>query len=549
MKTKNFLKDLIHDVLNRVESDRTIARRYHCSKTTIGKRRARCAELGLTWSTVEPMGLSELRQTLKKEPESDEDKNWAERLDFAAIRREVELPGMTLWTWWEEQRALDSSFVSYSRLAALFQQHGGSKSTSLRLKHEPGERCQVDFSGTRPWYFNERGEKVHVEMFVAAMPLSGKVFATCRMSQRVMDWISAHLELFNAWGVVAKVLVPDNLRSGVSKSGKRPWIQPLYYEMAKHYNVAVLPAPPGCPTAKATAELSVKLVKRAFLPILRHRQFFSLQELNEALAARVAQLNAKRFKRRPESRQQRFDRLDRPAMQALPREPFRFLQWTAAQKVPSDYHVPVNGHFYSVPFGLVGQRVEARSSEDSVEIFSDGLLVATHVRSTAQGDFTTDRKHQPENHRAMEGRTPEALIAWAAGVGSATEVIMRGWFDRKIPLQGLPAGLELKNMGLRAGAERLEQVAQRALQLNLCTPSGLERLMRAGGPVTPATPARAALAAPASRRRGQRVSGPTARRTGAPAAARAKSSPPVAAASKPKLRRPGSLAVRMGVGR
>lgn len=476
------IKDILRDILTSALSDRMIGMRYGKSKTTIGTCRRRAQERGILWPAIKDLAISEVDEKLREKINTVEEQKVvkAPRVpDFADIDQALQHPGMTLWCYWEEARAVNAATVSYSRLATLYREHCKKKPKVMRLRHIPGERCQVDYSGEKPWYFNAKGEKVVVEMFVGALPASGRVYAECTPSQKIPDWCASHVRMLAAFGGSPKVFVPDNLRSGVTRAGADPTINRTYRELAEHYGVAVLPARPRSPKDKARAEFSVLLMQRAFLPILRHRRFTSLDDLNAALAVRVQQVNARRFQKWPDSRMERFERIEKHTLQPLPTEPFSYVTWTAAQVVPTDYHVRVHDHLYSVPCRLVGERVEARVSAETVELYSDGVLVAKHALSTVQAAHTTDPAHQAPEHRAMEGRTQEALGDWAASVGPATAEVVRRLFDRKVPLQGMPSVVQLKNLGLARGMGALERAAGRAVELNACSVSGIERLLKA----------------------------------------------------------------------
>lgn len=282
---------------------------------------------------------------------------------------------------------------------------------------------------------------------------------------------------FEAFGGVPAVLVPDNLKSAVLKTGSEPVLNRAYLELARHYETAILPARAYRPKDKAKAEVSVQIAQRWILAWLRNQTFFSLPELNRAIAALVAELNDRPFKRLPGCRRSRFETYERPALRPLPAARFEPSRWSAMQTIPPDYHLPVEGHWYSVPFHLVGRKAEARIGGKVVEIFCDGKRVASHARGDAAGGHTTAPEHQPPQHRAYAERSPEHFLAWAGEVGPSTLAVVRHQLDRKLPLLGLPACDALKRLARQHGPEVLELAAARALEIKSPTVKSIRSLI------------------------------------------------------------------------
>lgn len=448
----------------------------HRKKSSIQAYRNRAAARGETWAELQGLRTSELRARYSQRG-GNARKDAAP--NFQDIEEALRHPGMTLQTYWEERRdECPETTLSYSRLAYLYKQHRKTLPRSMRQRHVPGEKCFVDFSGKRPWYFDERGEKVFVELFVAALAASGYVFARCVRSQTVPAWLSLFPPMFDAFGGVPQALVPDNLKSAVTRAGSDPTIQRNFLELAEHYGVAVWPARPRHPRDKPKAEGSVLLMQRAFLPMLRHHRCGSLEELNALLEKRVAQVNAKGFqKRKSESRASLWARLDKPALRPVPAEPFVYAYWTAPRVVPADYHIAIESHWYSVPHAWVGQTVEARVTAAEVVIVCDGVDEARHPLSTEEGGQTTNPDHMPDSHRAQLDRNPEKLLAWADRVGPHLAALMRAQFERKVPLQGLAKADQIKSLSSGHSPAALEHAAERALALGVPNPTGFRRVL------------------------------------------------------------------------
>jgi len=241
---------------------------------------------------------------------------------------------------------------------------------------------------------------------------------------------------------VPRQIVPDNLKAGVLKANwYEPGLNPTYQDFATHYGTAILPARPRRPRDKAKVEVGVQVVERWILARLRNQRFFSLTELNGAIAMLLGELNGRPMRRLGVSRQQLFDELDRPALAALPIEPYVYAEWRQ-RRVGLDYHVDIDGHYYSVPHRLLRQQLEARITARTVELFHKGERVACHLLGGARGRHTTVTEHMPSSHRRHAGWTHERIQRDAAAIGpdtaSLVEVILR---SRPHPEQGFRACL------------------------------------------------------------------------------------------------------------
>jgi len=278
---------------------------------------------------------------------------------------------------------------------------------------------------------------------------------------------------------VPELVVPDNLKSGVSKAHRyEPDTNPTYQDMALHYGVAVLPTRVRKPRDKAKVESGVLVVERWILAALRHRQFFSLRELNAAISELLVKLNERPFRKLPGCRRDHFEQLDRPALQPLPAEPYVYAEWKKA-RVHIDYHVAVDGHYYSVPHALIKKAIEVRITRNTIECFHRGNRVASHRRSDQKGRHTTDPAHMPEAHRQAGEWSPERLAKWAAKTGPATEKLIRTVLaSRRHPQQAYRSCLGILRLGKAYGDERLEAACRRALTLGSCRYKSIESILK-----------------------------------------------------------------------
>ena len=250
--------------------------------------------------------------------------------------------------------------------------------------------------------------------------------------------------------------------------------------MAAHYGVAVIPTRVRKPRDKAKVEVGVQVVERWILAALRKRIFTSIGELNEAIKGLLEKLNARQFRKRPGSRRELFEQLDRPALEPLPVERFEIARWKWC-RVNRDYHVELRNHFYSVPSNLVGREVELRYTADTVEVLHKGVRVASHVISSQVGEATTVEAHRPESHRRYLEWTPSRLESWSIHAGPSTAAVVDYILHNAVHgEQGLRSCLGLVRLASCYGEQRLEAACARALRFDACSYRSIESILKTG---------------------------------------------------------------------
>jgi transposase len=381
---------------------------------------------------------------------------------------------------WQEYRANHPQGYAYSWFCEHFRVWVGRLDLVMRQEHRAGEKLFVDYAGpTVPIIDRHTGELRPASIFVGVLGASNYTYAEASWSQELPDWIGAHVRLFAFLDGVVEILVPDNLRSAVTCAHRyEPEINPTYRELARHYGVAVIPARAARPRDKAKAEAGVLLVERWVLARLRNRQFFSLAELNAAIAALLHELNMRPFKKLPGSRASAFAEIDRPALKALPTQPYEFAEWKKV-RVHIDYHIEFARHYYSVPHALVGKQLEARVTASTVELFHRGVRVASHLRSRRASGFSTRPEHMPASHREYAKWTPERLGEWAATIGPASAAVIGAILAaRRHPQQGFRAALGVLRLGKHYSNPRLEAACERAHRLRITSFKSIESILK-----------------------------------------------------------------------
>ncbi len=463
------------------QTNRRIARSCRISRPTVSDYLLRFGEAGLQWPAVAALDDATLEQKLFP-PVAVAPTAGRAVPDWSQIHRELRRKGVTLTLLWHEYKAAHPEGFQYSWFCDQYRAWTRKLDVVMRQEHRGGEKLFVDYAGQTAEVVDQRtGEIRQAQIFVAVLGASSYTYAEATWTQQLPDWIGSHVRAFEFLGGVSELLVPDNLRSGVSKAHRyEPDLNPTYADLASHYGVAVLPARVRKPRDKAKAEAGVLLVERWILAVLRHRTFFSLAELNREIARLLEQLNTRPFKKLSGCRRELFEQLERPALRPLPAEPYEFAEWKKV-RVNIDYHVEIEGHYYSVPYQLVRKALEARYSERTVECFHKGQRVASHPRSHLKGRHTTLPEHMPTAHRRYAEWTPQRLIRWAEKTGPATASMVQTILERRVhPQQGFRSCLGIMRLGKRFGEQRLEAACRRALTLGACSYKSIESILRQG---------------------------------------------------------------------
>jgi transposase len=445
-------------------SQRAIARAVGVSNATVWDALRRFEASGLSWSLPEGLGDAELEARLYR-PQGTRAPDPREP-DWARVHEDLrQKEHVTLQLLWQEYRRDHPDGYGYSYFCQHYRAHVGRIDVVMRQTHRAGEKLFVDWAGdTLPYVDPQTGEVRQAHLFVAVLGFSSYTFARVYPDERTGSFLSAHMAAFEHFGGVPELVVPDNLKTGVKKPDRyEAEIAAPYAELAAHYGTVVMPARVGRPRDKAKVEVGVQIAEREILAPLRRRTFFSLAEANAAIAERLTALNERPFAKLPGSRASVFAEREAPLLRPLPAEPYAYRTRKLA-RVHIDYHVELEGHYYSVPYHLARERVELRFDGRTVEVYHEGVRVAVHLRSRARGRATTLTEHMPEKHRHVASWTPERIASWAAKTGPETaalcEAIMAA---RPHPELGFRSCLGVLRLGERYTPERLEAACARAL--------------------------------------------------------------------------------------
>lgn len=435
----------------------------------------------LTWQLVEKMDDDQLDKIFKPKRSIEIKKR---QPDWDYIHNEMQKKYQTLLELWEGYRLVDpDNSYSYSQFTHHYRRHVKKLDITMRMTNYAGECIYTDWAGKLiPYTDRGSGEVRMAQVFVGVMGCSSYTFAYATPSQKKGDWIDSLNKMVDFYGGVTQTVECDNHRAYVDRAGALPVINRTSLEWGKHYNTMMLTSRVRKPQDKAAAEAGVLFVTRWITIPLRRREFFSVDEINDAIAELLPRLNERPFKRMEGCRRSRFEEMDKPLLTPLPTDPFEYAEWTTLLKVGPDYHVYVENHAYSLPYGLVGECVEARITHKMVEFYHRNKSVATHRRNAEKGAHTTNPDHRPAKHRAYANQGLEAFSTWAKSIGASVLSMVEAQFEGKPDYAMKPcrACTQLQKLGRVYGGDRLESACVRAVALRSLTVTSVRHILECG---------------------------------------------------------------------
>jgi transposase len=476
------IKEILRLKLDCGVSEREIARSCSISRSTVAEYLLRAKAAKLTWPEASRLNDTELEKCLfptehtsrvAKRPMPDCEHIYNELRTYRKFN-------LTLSQLWLEYKEAHPDGYQYTQFCEYYWRWRKKRDYCMRQEHRGGEKLFIDYSDGLSIVDALTGELILTQLFVAVWGASNYTYAEATMSQTLPEWIGSHQHAFEYFGCVPRVLVPDNLKSGVSKACKyEPNLNPTYSDMAEHYGCAVLPARPRKPRDKAKVEAGVLIAQRWILAVLRHRTFYSLAELNTAIRECLERLNTHLLKKAKKSRRELFEALDRPIALPLPSRSYEYAEWYKA-KVQLNYHIAVEHHYYSVPYQLLHERLDIRLTTTIVEAFHKGERVAAHARSYVNGGYTTLKEHMPASHRYYAEWNPNRFIQWASKTGDATALLVETILTtRPYPEQGFKACMGIINLTRNYEPARVEAAARRALKFRTCSYRSMKAILSA----------------------------------------------------------------------
>jgi transposase len=461
-------------------SQRSIHRSTGVTRSVIQDYIIRAEAADLCVAKAQDLSDEELRSLLGKKTPGRNQLTTLEP-DYSQIHKEyTSRKGVTLellWSEWVENTG-EAGF-SYSTFCRRYREYKRQHKVVMRQAYNPGELLLSDYAGETLSYWDELQCAHHVEIFVATLGFSNRIYAEASASQQVTEWIGSHIRAFGFFGGVTAAIRVDNLKSAVAKVDLfEPGIQKTFEEFASHYTTAIFPARSRKPRDKAKVEQAVQQVERDVLAPLRHRRFLSLQEINQAIASFLPVLNAKIMKDYGMSREELYLSIEKQSLLPLPKLPFVVARWKFA-KVAMDYHVEVERHRYSVPYQHVKKIVQVKITEKLIEIFLDNQRIASHPRCHQRFRFSTTGAHMPDAHQAVRGWTEAAILDWARSLGAGLELFTKRVLNLpRYKPQSYRALRGLKSLVDKHGVALCEAAAIAALQRQEYSLGGFRELLK-----------------------------------------------------------------------
>lgn len=445
-------------------SYRDIARSLNISTTTVYDYLARTKAAGIEWPL--PDGILEqdlfsrlflpTKNATKQRPLPD----------WEWVYQELRKKGVTLRLLWREYRDNHPTGLSYTQFCERYRIYTKATTPVMRQIHKGGEKTFVDYAGTTiPWIDPTTGEVHDAQIFVGSLGASQFTFVEATATQGLPDWIQSHIRMWEYFGGVSEVVVPDNLKSGVTKAHRYdPDINANYQHVGEHYGFAIVPARIYEAKDKAKVENAVGCITRQIIASMRHITFTSIAEINAAIKPRLFEFNKQSFQKMKISRQALFDAVDKPALKPLPPEKYQYADWQLA-KIHIDYHFTFDDHYYSVPYKYIHHEVEVRATAKTVECFYERKRIASHPRSYLRYKHSTLKEHMPPAHRAHAEWSPERMKRWANKIGPNTmRFIDKLIASRSFPEQAYRTCLGVLRLGTRYGEARLEKACDIACE-------------------------------------------------------------------------------------
>ena len=457
---------------------RHIARSLNISTGVVSKYIKLATICGLSWPLPDNTNDQELSALFKK-PRDQKVTSLRDQLDFAKIHQEMKRKGMTLQLLWEEYKDEQQKHLSYSRYCYYYRTYKKTLNRSMRQIHKAGDKVFIDYSGvTFDIIDPDTGLIRAAEIFVGVLGASSYTFVDASWTQQLQDFLLSQRRMFEFFEGVPALVVPDNLKSAITKTCRyEPDVNRTYASFIEHYGTAVLPARPYRPKDKPKAELGVQLAQRWILARLRHQTIVGLGELRAAINLLLVELNQKPFQKLPGCRYSAFLEIDKPALKALPQLAYEYKKHKIV-RAGIDYHVELDGHYYSVPHQHATEVIDLWFNQNIVECTLHGNKIATHLYCGTKGKHSTIIHHMPTGHQKQSQYSKERFVYWAGDIGVYTQAIIKRIFENRAHKeQAYRSALGVLNLAKKHGKERLEKACHYGVDKGVCSRSSLHSII------------------------------------------------------------------------
>jgi len=466
------VREIIRLCEQRGLSQRQISQALGISRPVVGDYITKIKAFGLSYQDIEKMPDDTLIEILQKNKAADERYKTLQS-KFLHLTKELKRPGVTRQILWEEYKEENPDGYSYSQFCYHYQMWQNISEVTMHMEHKAGDKLFVDFAGKK-LIITDRitGKKNEVEVFIAILGASQLIYVEASVSQKKEEWIRLNENALRYIGGVPRAIVPDCLKSAVTKSDRyEPDINPEYLDFARHYGTTILPARPAKPKDKSLVEGAVRIAYSWIYAKLRDRIFFSIEELNIAILEQLELLNARTMQRPGVSRRELFDSIEKEELQQLSSENYEIKKYKTLT-VQFNYHIYLSDdcHYYSVPYHYKGRKVAVLFTERALEVYSGNVRIASHFRNKRKNGYTTQREHMPESHKWQDNWDPDKLLNWAKEKGeSVADVVEAILASRQHPEQSYKTCLGIISLSKTYGNLRLNRACKRAIYYDNCT--------------------------------------------------------------------------------
>ena len=472
---------------------RTISDIVGISKNTVKGYIKPMEEFGWDPKKLLAMGDEELeRWFLSERNQTDNQRKKTLQNLLPGYQEELRSTGVNLWGLWNEYKASNPQGYQYTQFCNYFRIYMEKQDGSMHFDPIPGDRLYMDFTGKHMSYVDRStGEIISCEVFLAVLGYSQKTYVEAVHSQTKEDFIRVVCNALEYFGGVPRVLIPDNLKSGVTEASKyEPEINATFQEMANHYGTTIYPTRPRTPKDKALVEKYVNIVYTRVFAALRKLTFFSIEELNDAIRGELEKHHNLLFQGKPYSRNMRFEQEEKQALSPLPAERFeiRKYRWITVMK---NGHVQLSDdhHYYSAPYRFIGEKVKISYTSRMVTLFHNLEQIAMHIRDSKSFGYTTVKEHLSSEHQFVAGWSPDFFIRWAQRLDPSVEQYIRKVLDMKTyPEQTYRSCAGILSFEKKAGKDRLIAACRKGILFDTFNYRFINRVLKSGLESTPPEP-------------------------------------------------------------
>ena len=374
----------------------------------------------------------------------------------------------------------------YEYYDRFVEEHYGGRRSTMAVERVPGEKMYIDWVGDRPELLTdpETGEVQKIHLFATTLGVSSMIYAEAFLDEKLPHFIEGIVNAVNAYGCIAKYFVPDNLKTAVSKHTRDELIlQSVCSDLEDFYGTIILPPPPRKPKGKATIENHVRFLETHLVEKLKERVYVSLEELNADIKKIVATLNSRNSAIIGGSRKAAFEKYDKPCMTPLPGGEYEICDYKPFTKVPDNYHLEYDGHYYSVFYTYRGQPAILKATVREIRICDRyNRFICKHDRAYKEFPrYITEAEHMKPEHlyyKEVNAKDGAYYRRWAAVIGPfMSELIDRVLQSSKHEEQAYNACAGILHAVKDMPHGIAEEIARTCVAMNSCRYSSFKRVL------------------------------------------------------------------------